>query len=253
MINIYSEQEIKEISKSGKILAEVFQIIKKEIKTGVSLKQLDEIAFQITNELGATSAFLGYKPEGAREPYQASICASVNNVIVHGFPTDRKVKSGDILKIDFGVNYKGFYSDAAFTAMVGRAPNESAKNLVKAAQKALEQAIKRIKPGNHIGDIGAAIEAVAKKYKVKVIKGLTGHGIGYKLHEDPIIYNYGNKGEGFKIKAGMVFAVEPMFAEKSEDIIQLKDESWATRDGSLSAHFEHTIAVTSDGSRVLTL
>ncbi|EKD24413.1 MAG: hypothetical protein ACD_81C00025G0001, partial [uncultured bacterium] len=195
--------------------------------------------------------FLNYQPHGAEHPYMASICASINEVIVHGFPTEYKLKSGDILKIDCGVLLDGMYSDSAFTIIVGKS-TVKAQNLVKATHKALEEAIKEIKPGNHIGDIGCAVEKTAKRYGVHVVQGLTGHGVGYGLHEDPYVYNYGNKGEGIVLKAGMVFAVEPMLCTGRGQVRQLRDESWAMEDGGLSAQFEHTIAITEKGARVLT-
>jgi len=212
---------------------------------------LDDLAYQLIKKAGAEPAFLGYKPSGAKHPYSATICASINDIIVHGFPTDYKLKNGDILKLDFGVKYEGFYSDAAVTIGIG-AISKEAENLIKAAENALNEAIKIIKIGNTLGDIGFAISQTAKKYGVKAIKELTGHGVGLKLHEDPTIYNYGEKGKGIKLKPGMVLAVEPMFAISTDKIIQKKDESWATADGSLSAHFEHTVAITEKGVEILT-
>lgn len=243
MIKLKTPEQIEKIAESGKILSEVFQKTVKEAKIGTSLKYLNDLAYKLIKKAGAEPAFLGYKPSGAKHPYSATICASVNDVIVHGFPDDYNLKNGDILKLDFGVKYKGFYSDAAVTVGIGEISKE-AENLIKAAENALNEAIKIMKPENTLGDIGFAINQTAEKYKVKTIKELTGHGIGLKLHEDPTIYNYGEKGKGIKLKPGMVLAVEPMFAIGTDKIAQKKDESWATADGSLSAHFEHTIAIT---------
>lgn len=251
MVKIYSSFEIEKIRQSGKILAEVLKTLKKEAKGGISLNYLDNLANKLIKEAGAKPAFLGYRPGGARHAYPASICASLNNIIVHGMPSSYKLKSGDVLKIDCGVNYHGFYSDSAFTVILGEAGKE-AKNLVKATQKALEEAIKYAKPGKYLGDIGWAIERTANKYGVSVIKGLTGHGIGKSLHEEPTIYNYGNKGQGIELKTGMVLAIEPMFSIGSDQIKQLPDESWATIDGSLSAQFEHTVAITEKGAKIIT-
>lgn len=259
MVKIYSEKEIEIVKKGGEILAKVFKGLQRRIKIGVNLRELDELAHNLTRKLGAEPAFFGYRPDGARYPYPFAICTSLNNIIVHGQPTSYKLKSGDVLKIDFGIKYKGtrrepaewFYSDAAFTVIVGK--SDSLKNnLIKATKKALEEAMEIAKPGKTLGDIGWAIEKTAKKFGVKVIKGLTGHGIGQSLHEDPTIYNYGKKGTGLVLKPGMVLAIEPMFAIGTDQIIQNSDESWATKDGSLSAHFEHTIVITDKGSRVLT-
>ena len=251
MIKLKTPEQIEKIARSGKILSEVFQKTIEEAKIGTSLKRLDDLAYQLIKKAGAEPAFLGYKPSGAKHPYSATICASINDIIVHGFPTDYKLKNGDILKLDFGVKYEGFYSDAAVTIGIG-AISKEAENLIKAAENALNEAIKIIKIGNTLGDIGFAISQTAKKYGVKAIKELTGHGVGLRLHEDPTIYNYGEKGKGIKLKPGMVLAVEPMFAISTDKIIQKKDESWATADGSLSAHFEHTIAITEKEIKILT-
>lgn len=251
MIRIYSPEEIDKIRQAGKILGEVLRALKKEVKMGVSLRSLDDLAKKMTREKGAEPAFLGYRPSGAEHAYAYSICASLNDVIVHGTPGDYRLKDGDVLKIDFGVKLNGFYSDSAITVIVGKGRKE-AQNLIKATQIALEQAIKMAKPGNHLGDIGWAVERTAQKFGVKVIRGLVGHGIGKELHEEPAVYNYGKKGSGIELKPGMVFAVEPMFSIGSADIVQLGDESWATSDSSLSAQFEHTIAITAKGADVLT-
>ncbi len=251
MVNLYSKKEIEKISVAGKILAEISQILKKETKVGTILKDLDRLAFRLIKKAGAEPAFLGYRPNGAHKPYQATICASVNDVIVHGLPSDYRLKSGDVLKIDFGVKYQGFHSDAAFTVGIGKVAPEAEK-LIKATRIALEEAIKIAKPGNFLGDIGWQIEKTAKKFGFKVIKELTGHGIGRDLHEDPVIYNFGKRGKGIELKQGMVLAIEPMFSVGSDKIIQKSDESWATTDGSLSAHFEHTVVITEKDPVALT-
>ncbi|MBI4993427.1 type I methionyl aminopeptidase [Candidatus Wolfebacteria bacterium] len=251
MVRIYSQEEIEKIAASGGILANVLKSVAKEAKIGVSLKDLDNLAFKLTKEAGADPAFLGYRPRGAEKSYSASICSSLNDVVVHGLPTSYKLKNGDIFKIDFGVKYQGFYSDSAITIAIGKISKE-ADNLINATKIALDEAICMAQPGNHLGDIGWIIEKIAKKFKVKVIKNLTGHGIGKNLHEEPTIYNFGEKGTGLELKPGMVLAIEPMFSTGTDQIIQKKDESWATRDRSLSAHFEHTIAIRESGSSVLT-
>jgi len=252
MAKIYTSDEIKIIAEGGKILARIFSLLKQEIKEGASLKYLDKLAHEAAKEQGAQPAFLGYRPGGARRPYPASICASLNDVVVHGLPIEYKLKSGDVLKIDFGVKYKGYYSDAAFTMEIGKIPAE-AKNLIRATRFALEEMIRHAKPGNHLSDLGWAVERVAKKFNVGVIKGLTGHGIGKELHEDPTIYNYGEKGKGMELKSGMILALEPMLSIGGGEVIQKRDESWASKDGSLTAHFEHTIAITEKGVQILTI
>jgi methionyl aminopeptidase len=251
MIHLYSSSEIEKIAAAGKILANVFRQIIQQVKVGVALKDLDDLACRLIKKAGAEPAFLGYQPNAAKHPFPYSICASLNEVVVHGKPTDYKLKSGDVLKIDCGIKIKGFYSDAAVTVGLGNISPE-AKKLIDATKLALEKSIEQAKPGNHLGDIGWVIQETAKKAGVKVIKELTGHGIGKELHEPPTIYNFGGKGQGIKLKSGMVLAIEPMFAIGADKIIQKKDESWATRDNSLSAHFEHTVAITPKGCHVLT-
>lgn len=252
MVNTYSFSEIKKIVLAGKILAKILETVKKEVKVGVSLRHLDRLAFQLAKKYKARPAFLGYQPDNASKPFGGSICASINDVIVHGLPSDYKLQNGDVLKIDFGIEYQSFFADAAITIGIGKISKE-AKHLIEITEVAFKKAIKITKPGKTLGDIGWIIQKTAEDNGLKVIKDLTGHGIGKKLHEEPVIYNYGQKGEGIELKPGMVLAIEPMFAIGTEKIIQRPDESWATDDGSLSAHFEHTIAITEKGSRVLTM
>lgn len=251
-VRIYTTEEIEKIARSGAILARTMAILKKEVAIGVTLKHLDDVAREYIRSQGAEPAFLNYQPGGAEHPYRASICTSINEIVVHGFPTEQRVKAGDVLKVDCGVLLDGMYSDSAFTIIAGKGI-QKAQNLVKATHKALEEAIKAARPGNHISDIGHAVEQTAKRYGVHVVQGLTGHGIGYSLHEDPYVYNYGNKGEGLLLKPGMVFAIEPMLCTGRGQVKQLKDESWAMVDKGLSAQFEHTIAITEAGAKVLTL
>lgn len=251
MVHIYSDSEIKIIGQGGKILREVFDQINKAINTGVRLEELDKIAHIKTVELGAEPAFLNYKPNGAAHPYPACICASVNDVVVHGLPTNYALKEGDLLSVDFGVKYCGYYSDSAFSVVVGSG-SKVAYELVDITKEALDEAIKYCKPGHTLGDIGWAIESVAKKYHYNVVSGLTGHGVGKALHEDPDIYNFGQRGEGIRLQKGMVLAIEPMICAGSPKIMQKTDESWATADGALSAHFEHTVAIIENGCKILT-
>jgi len=251
MINLKSPQEIKKIATAGRILAKVLKAVVKEAKIGTQLSQLNKLAYQLTKKEGAQPAFLGYQPDGASRSFGASICASVNEIVVHGFPSDYKLQSGDVLKIDFGIEYQGFFADAAVTIGIGNISKE-AKHLIKTTQLALKKAVKQARPGKTLGDIGWIIQKTAEDRGLKVIKSLTGHGVGLKLHEEPTIYNFGEKGKGVELKPGMVLAIEPMLAVATEKIIQRPDESWATADGSLSAHFEHTIVITERGAKVLT-
>ena len=248
---IKKPEEIKKIAVAGKILAAAAKELLKIADVGVSLKKLDQFAKNFIIKAGAQPAFLGYHPYGAKKPYPNSICTSVNEIIVHGLPTERKLKSGDLLKLDFGVIYDGYYADAAWTLGIGNISPITQK-LIATTRKALEIAIKECIPGKTLGDIGYAINSFVKKNKFKVLKGLTGHGIGKELHEEPTVFNDGRKGSGLKLKPGMVLAIEPMVSAGSDQIIQLPDDSYATGDGSISAHFEHTIAITDKEPLILT-
>jgi methionyl aminopeptidase len=172
--------------------------------------------------------------------------------VVHGVPNNYALKSGDILKLDFGVNYEGWNADAAWTIAIGNA-SEAANKLIKVTEKALFDGIKQMRAGRHLGDVGWAISRAVNKHGFRVVEGLTGHGIGREIHEDPSVFNEGKKGSGLLLKTGMVLAIEPMVSAGSPKIIQLKDESYATADGSLSAHFEHTVAITENGPEILTI
>lgn len=253
MTNILkSSEEVRSIALAGKTLAKILETLKKETKVGAKLNDLDKLAYRLTRKYKARPAFLGYRPNGASKPYGGAICASINDVIVHGLPSDYKLQNGDVLKIDIGIEYQGFFADAAVTIGIGEI-SKQAERLIKITELALKKAIKMARPKKTLGDIGWIIQKTAEDNGLKVIKNLTGHGIGKKLHEDPVIYNFGGKGEGIKLESGMVLAIEPMLAIGTEKIIQRPDESWATEDGSLSAHFEHTVAIMEKGSQILTI
>ena len=248
---IKTAEQIKMIRVAGKILANIAMKIKDLAKEGISLKELDKFTKKLIQEAGAEPAFLGYQPYGAEKPFPASICASLNEVVVHGVPTGYKLKSGDLLKLDFGVSYQGFIADGAFTVGIGKI-SEEAKRLVDVTQHALALGIKECKAGKTLGDIGWAINNYVTKSKFKVVKGLTGHGVGIELHEDPPVFNEGEKNTGLKLKPGMVLALEPMVSAGDPYLLQLPDDSYATRDKSLTAHFEHTVLITAKGPEILT-
>ncbi|MEK7555245.1 MAG: type I methionyl aminopeptidase [Patescibacteria group bacterium] len=252
MVIIKSIKEIEVVAASGRILAKVFNGVLKQVKIGARLEDLDRLARRLIEEYGGQPAFLGYQPDGASVPYPATICASVNDTVVHGLPLNYILKSGDVLKLDFGVKYKGMYSDSAKTIIIGDV-SKTAKQLVRTTEKALEEAIKQAISGNHLGDIGWTISRCVKKAGFNVAEGLTGHGIGFELHEEPTIYNFGKKASGIELKSGMVLAIEPMVCVGNGKIIKRKDNSYATADGSLSAHFEHTVVITELGNRILTV
>lgn len=249
---IKTPEEIEKIRKAGKILAQVAKTVLARAEEGTSLKILDDLAKELTIKAGAKPAFLGYRPYGAKKPYPCSICTSINDIIVHGIPNSYRLKSGDILKLDFGVVWEGWYADAAWTIGIGEISPE-ARKLIKVTEQALFAGIKQAKSGKHLGDIGWAISDIIKKNNFSVAQGLTGHGVGKELHEDPSVFNQGQKGSGQVLKPGMVLAIEPMVSLGSGRIIQDKDDSFRTMDGSLSAHFEHTVAITEKGPEILTI
>ena len=249
---VKTKEEIEKIRQAGKILAQVAKAVLSRAEEDVKLKELDSLARDLITKAGGKPAFLGYQPYGAAKPYPCSICTSVNDVVVHGVPSNYTLKLGDILKLDFGVNYAGWNADAAWTVAIGNA-SEEANRLIKVTEKALFDGIKQMKAGNHLGDIGCAISKTVARHGFQVVEGLTGHGVGQEIHEDPSVFNEGKKGSGMLLKTGMVLAIEPMVSAGSPKIIQLKDESYATADGSLSAHFEHTVAITAKGPEILTI
>jgi len=251
MILLKNNKDIEMLKQSGSILVEILNVLVSESKAGVALKSLDIQAQRLIRKYGAKPSFLGYKPQGAHKPYNAAICTSVNDQIVHGLPSDYVLKDGDILKIDIGINYKNYFTDAAVTLGIGKI-SEQASKLIEITRNALEKAIAVCLAGNHLGDIGWTIEQYVLANGFKVIKGLTGHGVGFALHEEPTVYNYGKKGEGMELKPGLVIAIEPMASIGTSEIRQLTDDSYATKDGSLSAHFEKTVAITENGPEVLT-
>lgn len=251
MLRLKNDSDLEKLKISGKILTSVLKVLIREAKIGVSLKQLDEKAFLLIKEAGALPAFLNYKPEGAKKAYPNTICASVNEKIVHGLPDNYVLKDGDILKIDLGVNFDNYFTDAAVTLAIGEV-SDKVKKLIETTKLALERAIEFCWPDNYLGDIGYIIEKTAIENNLSVIHNLTGHGIGFKLHEEPVVYNFGQKRTCLKLKPGLVLAIEPMFSLGSGLIKQLKDDSYITKDKSLNAHFEKTIFISENGPIVLT-
>lgn len=251
MIYLKTPEEILKMRAGGKILALVMKKISEAVKIGIALKDLDKLARELITKAGAQPAFLGYRPYGAKKPYPCSICTSINEVVVHGVPGRYRLKASDLLKLDFGVLYEGYYTDAALTMEMKELP-VLAKKLIIVTQLALKLAIEQCQPGKHLGDIGFVISNIAKKNNFRVIKTLTGHGIGKHLHEDPDVFNEGQKGRGLKFEPGMVLAIEPMICVGSGQVIQQLDNSYITADNSLAAHFEHTVAITKKGPQVLT-
>ncbi len=252
MVTLKTEAEIEVMAEGGRRLAEILVRLVHETKEGVSLVFLDGLAKRLMEEAGGRPAFLDYKPYGATRAFPASICASLNDVVVHGIPTRYTLKTGDTLKIDLGLIYKNFYTDTATTVTIGPG-TPMVQKLIAATKKALELGIAETHPDKTLGDIGYIIHRTVAGAGFKIVKGLTGHGIGHELHEDPSVFNEGKRGKGLQIKPGMVLAIEVMSAVSSEKIVQRNDDSYATADGSIAAHFEHTVAITKEGPRILTM
>jgi methionyl aminopeptidase len=254
MIRLKSEKDIEILREGGKHLAFVLSALKKASKPGVTTKELDDLAYKLTTELGDKPAFLNYKPYGASRPFPASACISINNEIVHGIPNESKkvLKDGDIVSLDMGLIHKGLFVDSAITVAVGKI-DEDAKKLLKFTKQSLDAGIKAMKIGGHIGDIGQVIAKVAHKNKYGIAEGLCGHGVGFAVHEDPYVPNEGIQGEGPELVPGLVIAIEPMFNEGTGQTKIAKDNwTYLTKDGKRSAHFEHTVAITKDGIEILT-
>ena len=252
MIHLKSPEEIEIMAEGGKHLAAVLRELEKNIRAGMTTKEVDRLAYDLIARWGDKPSFLNYRPEGARKAYPATICSSLNDVVVHGTPSARDVlREGDLVKLDLGLIHKGFHLDAARTVPIGTISPE-AKRLIAVTRQALSLGIKEARSGRTLGDIGYAIQTVVAKAGFSVAEGLTGHGIGRSLHEDPAVFNFGRSGQGEEIVPGMVIAIEPMVNIGGGAVKQLKDDSYATRDGSLSAHFENTVAITKKGPRMLT-
>ena len=245
MVILKQQSEIEKIRASNGIVAEILAELKEAVQEGITTLDLDRISEELVLKKGAKPAFKGYRG------YPFSLCASINEQVIHGLPSQRVLTEGDIVGLDFGVYYHGYYGDAALTVPVGRISKE-ASMLLKATEESLDRAIREAKVGNRLGDISAAVQNHVEAVGFSVVRDFVGHGIGRNLHEDPQIPNYGTKGRGAALKVGMVLAIEPMVNAGTYKVRMLTD-GWTavTADGRLSAHFEHTIAITDHGPEIL--
>lgn len=245
---IKTDKEIDAIRESGAILASVLDLIENKLEPGMTGVDIDNMAKKEAKSLGGETPFLGY----GSPPFPGSICVSVNDVVEHGIPDSQVINDGDIVSVDFGIKYKGMITDSGRTLMVGDVAGKTRK-LVETTEKSLYAGIDKVRHGAKVGDISNAVETVLKKQKLGIIRELVGHGVGHDLHEEPDIPNYGTAGKGPMLYAGMTIAIEPM-ASLGDWRISLDKDGWTIRmaDGSLSAHFEHTILVTDTGSEILT-
>ena len=245
MIILKSRPEIEKMRKSNAIVAAILEELSRKIRPGVKTIELDRLSEALALKRGARPAFKGYRG------YPYSLCTSVNSEVVHGMPSERELKEGDIVSLDFGILNDGYYGDAAVTVPVGEI-TPGARKLLKITEEALYRGIAAVKAGNRIGDISSAIQGHVEAAGYSVVRDLVGHGIGKSLHEDPQVPNYGSGGRGIELKPGMVFAIEPMVNEGTYRVEILRD-GWTvvTADGKLSAHFEHSVAITENGPVIL--
>lgn len=246
MIIPKSEEEIEIMREAGRIAAQCLKMLAGMIRPGVSTGELDSLAERFIRERGALPTFKGYLG------FPGSICTSINNVVVHGIPGTRKLQEGDIISVDVGATYKGYVGDTAATFPVGKV-NPVAEKLMRVTEESLMKAIQAVRPGATTGDIGFAVESYARTFGFCVVRDYVGHGVGRSMHEDPPVPNFGRPGEGPVLREGYVIAIEPMVNEGTGDVITFPDLTVVTKDGKLSAHFEHTVAVTKEGARILTL
>ena len=246
MITIKSEKEIELMRHAGMLVSKMHKFIKPYIKEGITTKELDELCEKFIRENDGLPTCKGF------EGFPATLCTSVNDEVVHGIPSNYKLKNGDIITVDVVIGYKGYQGDAAWTYAVGEIDDDK-KYLMEHTEKALYEGIKMVKPGNRIGDISHAVEVYATEHNLGVVRELCGHGIGLDMHEAPDVPNFGNPGVGPRLKEGMVICIEPMLTFGSRRIYML-DDGWTikTLDGSPAAHYEHTILVTKDGYEILT-
>jgi len=246
MIPLRSESDLRMLKKSGEILAKVLRELEKKTKAGISTREIDTLAEKLILAQDALPAFKGYKG------FPAAVCVSINEEIVHGIPSERVLEEGDIIGLDLGVNYKGYFSDAAITVPIGKIPVKVNK-LIDVAKKALAEGIKEAKAGNHLLDISARIQRHVEANGFSVVRQFVGHGIGLNLHEEPEIPNFGQPHQGPLLKEGMVLAIEPMVNMGGWEA-EILDNGWTavTKDGLVSAHFEHTVAITANGPEILT-
>ena len=253
MPELKTEAQIASMREAGQIVAAALDAAHRRAAVGVSLRELDDVAASVIAARGAQPLFLNYHPRWAPSPFPGVICASVNDVVVHGIPSDARLADGDLVSIDCGARFDGWCGDAAISFIVGD-PNPLDVELVETTVRALEAGIAAVRPGNTMGDVGEAIGSVARGAGYGLLADHGGHGIGRRMHEDPSVPNEGRAGRGLRLEPGLVLALEPMLVAGGTDAYRVDDDGWTvrTKDGSRAAHAEHTVAVTATGPRVLT-
>ncbi|HEX3788661.1 MAG TPA: type I methionyl aminopeptidase [Pseudonocardiaceae bacterium] len=253
MVELKTETELAVMREAGRVVATALAAVRAAAAPGISLLELDEVAASVIRDAGARSSFLNYQPHFAPSPFPAVICASVNDVVVHGIPSDYRLVDGDLLSVDCGAELDGFHGDSAISFIVGR-PRDGDRTLIERTEQALAAGINAATVGRTIGDIAQAIGSIGRRSGYGIPRDFGGHGVGRRMHEDPAVPNDGAPGRGLGLQPGLVIAIEPMFMAGGADRYRTADDGWAlcTVDGSRAAHVEHTIAVTSDGPVVLT-
>ncbi len=255
MIKLKTEKDIILLRESGRRLAQILQTVAGRVAPGVSAESLDELAQELIEKGGDKPAFLGYRPKGAQKPFPAALCVSLNDEVVHGIPSAGKIlREGDIVSLDLGLNHQGYFTDMAITVPVGKI-DPAAQKLLTVTEEAMYAGIKEAYPGNHLGDIGAAIGGLIKKNNYGLVTDLSGHGVGFAPHEEPFVPNFGRAGQGLTLAQGLVIAIEPMANMGTGSVVDEDDGygyTLATEDGRLSAHFEHTVLVGPKGPEILT-
>lgn len=250
---IKTSEELQILREGGAILTRVLDVVEKSVRPGITTRELNDIAERETRARGAEPSFLHYRAPGAGgKKYPAALCTSVNFQIVHAVPSSYILKEGDIVKVDYGVKFKGMFTDAARSVLVGPAKNPRLKKLIQVTQKALLLGIKEARPGHTLGDVGYAIQHHLEKNDFGVVRELVGHGVGYAVHEDPNVPNYGRRGQGMRLESGMVLAIEPMATLGSPKIVLGSDGfAFETADMSLASHVEHTIIIGEKGAEII--
>lgn len=249
MITLKSSREIEVMRRANVIVAEILEELKSRVAPGITTLELDELAEDLTYKKGARPAFKGYAVGG--QVFPRSLCTSINEEVVHGIPSERALREGDIIGLDFGVVYEGFYGDSAVTVSVGKV-SEAASQLMRVTEAALYNGIEQLREGRRLGDLSAAVQQTIESAGYSVVRVFVGHGIGKKLHEEPPVPNYGERDRGLRLVEGMVLAVEPMANAGSHEV-EITQDGWTavTRDRSWAAHFEHSVAVTKNGPYIL--
>jgi methionyl aminopeptidase len=249
VISLKSAREIEIMRRANVIVAEVLEELRERVAPGVTTLELDALAEELTLKKNAIPAFKGYNVAG--RVYPRCLCASINEEIVHGIPSNRALREGDIIGLDYGVIYEGYYGDSAITVGVGQV-NETAQRLMDVTKQSLYKGIEQLQDGKRLGDLGSVVQRIAESAGFSVVRAFVGHGIGKKLHEEPPVPNYGEPDRGLRLKEGMVLAIEPMVNAGSHEV-EIKEDGWTavTKDGSLAAHFEHSVAITKNGPYIL--